>query len=101
MAELELEINRLANRLGALGPARVCGEPAQSVRELIQYLADAEAEISGEPHRTVPRLADHALGDQVTVIGRELAHILATAEHSSTRLDALIREVTSVRRSLP
>lgn len=101
MGQLAREIDRLASRLGALGQVRVAGEPAQSVRDLAQRLADARAELTGEPRRAVPRLADHAVGDQITVIGRELVDAVATAGSPSAWLDALLRDVVSVRRSLP
>lgn len=47
--------------------------PLEQVREVLQVLADLAADAGGGPHRLVPRLAPHALADQVLVLGHELA----------------------------
>lgn len=46
---------------------------ADAGRALAQRLADAAAALEGQPARTLPRLADAAVGDQLAVCGRDVA----------------------------
>ena len=48
------------------------GTRADAGHALAQALADASADLRGEPRRPVPRLADAAVGDQLAVCGHEL-----------------------------
>lgn len=47
--------------------------PADAAHRFAQLLADAGASANSAPTRVVPRLADHAVADQVAVTARELA----------------------------
>jgi hypothetical protein len=81
------QLGRTVDRLRSLAIARLSApfepEPtrADAARSLAQRLADAAATLEGEPRRTLPRLADGAVGDQVAVCGRDLL------EAGSARLD--------------
>jgi hypothetical protein len=86
------EIARVSDRLRTLSLDRLSGplppyaSRAEAGRALAQRLADAaqgiEGRGSGEPPswREVPRLGDHAAGDQVAVTGQDLLAALAAAE---------------------
>ena len=77
-AALAHELDRVADRLRVIGPryaARNTPEAAAAldgVRAAIQRLADLAADAEGIAHRPVPRLAPHALADQVLVLGHDL-----------------------------
>jgi len=68
---LEADLHRTVDRLRTLGLARLAAsfepEPtrADAARGVAQRLADAAADLEGGPRRTLPRLADAAVGDQV------------------------------------
>jgi len=71
-------LERVADRLRVVGP-RLAGRegPAAEgllaqIRGCLQRLADLAATADGEPPRSVPVLAPHALGDQVLVLGHDL-----------------------------
>jgi hypothetical protein len=78
---------RTVDRLRSLAITRLTApfepEPtrADAARSLAQRLSDAAATLEDEPSRTLPRLAEGAVGDQVAVCGRDLL------EAASTRLD--------------
>jgi hypothetical protein len=81
------QLGRTVDRLRSLAIARLATpfepEPTRgdAARGLAQRLADAAATLAGEPRRTLPRLADGAVGDQVAVCGRDLL------DAASSRLD--------------
>jgi hypothetical protein len=66
-------------------PWEVSGTRADAGHALAQALADASADLRGEPRRAVPRLADAAVGDQLAVCGHELA--AAAGEHPGEPAD--------------
>ncbi|WP_363326460.1 hypothetical protein [Haloactinopolyspora sp.] len=68
---------------------------ADAVHQLAQRLADAAADARGEPRRPVPRLADHALADQLQVVARELSE--AVRDTGAVDIDAVRRSVDDVR----
>ena len=68
---------------------------ADAVHQLAQRLADAAADARGEPRQTVPRLADHALPDQLQVVARELSE--AAQDTGAVDIDAVRRSVDDVR----
>jgi hypothetical protein len=80
------QLGRTVDRLRSLAITRLAApfEPesprADAARALAQRLADTAATLEGEPRRTLPRLADGAVGDQVAVCGGDLL------EAASTRL---------------
>ena len=80
---LEADLHRTVDRLRTLGLARLGAsfepEPtrADAARGVAQRLADAAAELEGGPRRTVPRVADAAVGDQVAVCGHDLLAAVA------------------------
>ncbi len=75
---LEADLHRTVDRLRTLGLARLgasfAPEPtrADAARDVAQRLADLAADLEGEPRRTVPRLGDAVVGDQVAVCGHDL-----------------------------
>jgi hypothetical protein len=77
-ARFEADLRRTVDRVGTLGLPRLAAafdpEPtrADAVRALVQRLADTAADLGGEPRRTVPRLGDQAVGDQLAVCGQDL-----------------------------
>ena len=80
---LEADLRRTVDRLRTLGLARLGAsfdpEPtrADAARGVAQRLADAAADLEGRPRRTVPRVADSAVGDQVAVCGHDLLAAVA------------------------
>jgi hypothetical protein len=78
LERLEADLRRTADRLRTLGLARLGASfapeatRADAARDVAQRLADLAADLEGEPRRTVPRLADAAVGDQVAVCGHDL-----------------------------
>jgi hypothetical protein len=75
---LEAQLGRTVDRLRTLGLARLAAsfepEPtrADAARGVAQQLADLAAQLEGREPRTLPRLADAAVGDQVAVCGHDL-----------------------------
>jgi hypothetical protein len=96
--DLEREVVRVADRLRVLGPRWAARDHAPdaaalgAVRSALQRLADLAADGTGTPRREVPRLALHALADQVLVLAREAAQAGAT--------DAAHETLVALRRSL-
>ena len=85
------DLERTVDRLRSLALHRLSADftpeatRADAARDLVQRLADAAADLVGEPRRDVPRLADAAVGDQLAVVGRDLLD----AADSAGRADAL------------
>ena len=69
---------------------------ADTVYALVQRLADRAADAEGGPRRTVPRLPDHALPDQVRVL---TADLLAAGPSADT-LAAAVEDIAAVRHAL-
>ena len=75
---LEAQLERTVDRLRTLGLARLAAsfepEPtrADAARGVAQRLADLAAELESREPRTLPRLTDAAVGDQVAVCGHDL-----------------------------
>jgi hypothetical protein len=70
-AQLTRELERVADRLRVLGPRLA----VQRVRAVLQELADLAADAEGRPRRRVPELAPHSLGDQLLVLGHDVAGV--------------------------
>ena len=76
--EVARELDRVADRLRVVAPRYAArGTPdaeaaLEGVRAAVQGLADLAADAEGLPHRPMPRLAPHALPDQVLVLGHDL-----------------------------
>ena len=85
------DLERTVDRLRSLALVRLGAEfhpeatRADAARDLVQQLADQAADLSATSRRTVPRLADSAVGDQLAVVGRDLLEEAVLAE----RLDVL------------
>ena len=83
---LEADLRRTVDRLRTVGLARLGAsfdaEPtrADAARGVAQRLADAAADLEGGPRRTVPRVADAAVGDQVAVCGHDLLAAVAAGD---------------------
>jgi hypothetical protein len=87
--ELAADVRRVSERLRGLSQSRLAAPAppyhsradaaraaAQALADAAQGLADREAEAE-PPWRTLPRLADFAVSDQVAVTGRDLLDELA------------------------
>ncbi len=89
MAELQVEVNRLADRLRSLSDTRLARplppheSRADAAHALAQALADAGQGVEQRddpqppPWRRLPRLHDFAVGDQVAVTGTDLVRAAA------------------------
>ena len=92
----EVDLRRTVDRLRGLSVGRLGAsfEPeltrAVAARAVAQRLADLAAGLAGGELRTVPRLADHAVADQVAVCGRDLLD--AATVHPSASADAALAE---------
>ena len=94
--ELAADVRRVADRLRTLSAARLAGPPAppedgmppypsraQAARGAAQAMADAAAALESGPavgwveRRSLPELADLAVGEQVAVTGHDLLAALA------------------------
>ena len=98
---LRVECSRVVDRLHSLAPARLArpdeqgSTPADRAHLVAQRLADLAADAAGRDRRPVPRLADHAAGDQVAVLGADVL-----AEGDAAAHAAALAELTALRRSL-
>ena len=65
------------------------------VQPFLQHCADCAADAEGTQRRPVPRLAPHALADQLTVLTREALAVVSdeTAADIGRRLAALRRSL--------
>ncbi len=92
--ELAGSVRRVADRLRSLSDIRLARpvtlaaqsaqpppEPsrADAAHALAQLMADRAAQLDGVPARTVPRLHDLAVGDQVAVTGGDLVSAVTAA----------------------
>jgi hypothetical protein len=83
--ELAAHVARLADRLRSLSDVRLAallpggGSRADAAHGVAQQLADAAADLGGEPRRVLPRLDDLVVGDQVAVTGADLVGALRRA----------------------
>lgn len=98
------ELRRVVARLASLSSERVDrravgadDSPAvgDRVRDQLQHLADVAADAEGRPRSLVPRLASHALGDQLSVL---VDDALAVVD-ADGRADVAAR-LTALRRTL-
>jgi hypothetical protein len=77
--ELLVELDRVTDRLRVMVPRLIARATPQADRVLadlraaLQVLADLAADGEGRSRRPVPELAPHALADQLTVLGRDVA----------------------------
>jgi hypothetical protein len=97
-------LERMADRLRVVGP-RLAGREGESARELLeriraglQRLADLAADAEGEPRRTVPDLAAHALGDVAMVLGQDL--LAACSDTSDERSGEHLGATSAERRAV-
>jgi hypothetical protein len=84
--ELAKDVRRVADRLRSLTGPRLgadCppyGTVADAGRAAASALAEAGLVLTGRAPRSLPRLGDFAVGDQVAVTGQELLDALAAAD---------------------
>jgi hypothetical protein len=98
------ELERLADRLRTLGPrhaTRVTSDSRSSeamavVHETLTEFARITALAEGGPPRSVPRLAPHALADQLLVLGRDALAL----EPAGREVDRVGRGLARLRRAL-
>jgi len=86
------ELRRVVSRLATLGSRA----PTDAVQPLLQHLADVAADGEGRERRPVPRLAPHALADQLTVLTRDALAVVP----DQTAADDVGRRLAALRRSL-
>ena len=100
------QLDRTVDRLRSLSLDRLAGafEPertrADAGRALAQRLADAAAGLEGGPRRTLPRLADAAVGDMVAVCGRDLLAAARAGQGADAVLVGLADALLDLRRRL-
>ena len=82
--------------LGASSPS-----VADAAHELAQRLADLAADAESRPRVMVPRLGDHAVGDQVAVTGHDLAALARAGRLDVDRLDRAVQLLRDLRLALP
>ncbi|MBV1849626.1 hypothetical protein [Catellatospora tritici] len=93
--QLRRAADLLANQVGHWTPARWAGR-GESMHLLVQRVADQAADASGTPRRTVPRLPDPALADQLRVVVGELISLTPAPEI----LAQTTAEIAALRRDL-
>jgi len=104
----EADLRRTVDRLRTLGLPRLAArfepEPtrADAARGVAQRLADLAADLVGTPVRALPRLGDHAVGDQVAVCGRDLLDVALTrpSDHADIALDEGAALLLDLRRRI-
>jgi hypothetical protein len=105
----DVELRRTVDRVRGLALTRleVAYEPeptrADAVRTLAQRLADAAAELEGEPRRALPVLAVHGAGDQLAVCGHDLRAAAGETDDAvlvTTVLDDAAAALQELRRRL-
>ncbi len=100
-ALVQVEGTRVVDLLRSLGTARLsrpgtdAPSPADQAHQVGQALADRAADGAGRVRRPLPRLADHAAGDQLAVL---VVDVLAEADPADLEL-ALV-DLLALRRSL-
>jgi hypothetical protein len=103
------QLERTVDRLRSLAITRLSAafepEPsrADAARRLAQRLADMAADLDGGRQRSLPRLADPAVGDQLAVCGRDLLDAAAAQddhEHAQAVLVAAAADLLDLRRRL-
>lgn len=104
-----VQLGRTVDRLRSLAIARLSApfepEPtrADAAHRLAQRLADVAAGLDGGGSRSLPRLADPAVGDQVAVCGHDLLDAAAAhgdREQAEAVLVAAAADLLDLRRRL-
>jgi hypothetical protein len=107
-ARLRLEAARTADRVRSMSTTRLAAALAdgsrrsEAVAVLAQELVDASARISGRPQRTLPVLADTAVGDLLAVCAEDLAEDLTAhpGPVAQRACRAAVEALIALRRSL-
>lgn len=100
-AELRRSLALQADRVRGLPLSRLersagdAPSPAEAVRAAAQALADLAADAEGELRRELPRLGTHGLGDQLAVVGADVAR-----SGDAAALAAAQEVLVAVRRAL-
>jgi hypothetical protein len=114
--ELAGSVRRVSDRLRSLSDVRLARpvtptpQPVEAAQEpsradaahaLAQLMADRAAQLEGIPARTVPRLHDLAVGDQVAVTGGDLVSaVTAGTGTAAARTQEVLREATAACQDL-
>ena len=94
--EFRTSVDRLLNQIGHWEQGRWAAQGrADTVRGLVQRLADRVADAEQRPRRPVPRLSDLILPDQLRVMANDLEDAA-----DETLLKQATAEVDEVRHSL-
>ncbi len=107
-ARLRLESGRTCDRLRSMSLTRLDASladgrsRARAAHELAQELADASAQLSGRPARTLPDLASPAAGDVLAVCAQDLAEELDSSpgESAAATCRAAVQDMISLRQQL-
>ncbi|HEU4489228.1 MAG TPA: hypothetical protein VFR74_00015 [Jiangellales bacterium] len=74
---------------------------ADAAHALAQRLADLAADAERRTRLPVPRLGDHAVGDQVAVTGNDLVALARAGRLDADRLDLAVEMLRHLRLALP
>ena len=95
--EIDVEADRIVNRLTAMPIAKIDEALIERVREAAQRIVDLTPDPSRPPNASMPRVGASALGAQVAIAVRDYVDMRTAASD-----DAAVAEIlTQLRRSLP
>ena len=95
--EIDVEADRIVNRLTAMPIAKIDEALIERVREAAQRIVDLTPDPSRPPNASMPRVGASALGAQVAIAVRDYVDMRTAASD-----DAAVAEIlTLLRRSLP
>ena len=95
--EIDVEADRIVNRLTAMPIAKIDEALIERVRDAAQRIVDLTPDPSRPPNASVPRVGASALGAQVAIAVRDYVDMRTAASD-----DAAVAEIlTQLRRSLP
>jgi hypothetical protein len=94
--DVRLELERCTRRMAALSTVRLA-DAASATRPVLDLVEHWTAELEGRAPRPLPRLGDHAVADQLTVLVEDLLAAAPTGKG----LAAVRRSLTQLRQHLP
>lgn len=95
--EIDVEADRIVNRLTAMPIAKIDEVLIERVREAAQRIVDLTPDPSRPPNARMPRVGASAIGAQVAIAVRDYVDMRTAASD-----DAAVAEIlTQLRRSLP
>ena len=95
--EIDVEADRIVNRLTALPIAKIDEALIERVRDAARRIVDLTSDPARPPNASMPRVGASALGAQVAIAVRDYVDMRTAASD-----DAAVAEIlTQLRRSLP